>query len=235
VRSGPLAVIDPLAGSAWSRPETVRGFVTSPPNPDLLQFAAHVRGRLGSGTVVDVGCGAGRNATPLARDGWMVVGTDLSLPMLRAAGERARDERLESRVRIVLAPMQQLPLRDASCALVVAHGVWNLARSGKEFRGAVREAARVASRDAGLFVFTFSRHTLPPDADPLPGETFVFTQFSGEPQCFLTEEQLRAEMQDAGFVVDPALPLQELNRPSAGFRVAGGPPVIYQAAFRALR
>jgi ubiquinone/menaquinone biosynthesis C-methylase UbiE len=223
---------DPLAGSAWSRPETVRGFVTSPPNPDLLQFASHLLPRSETRRAIDVGCGAGRNAIPLAADGWTVIGTDLSVPMLQAAAERARDARLENRVQVVLAPMERLPLRDASCALVIAHGIWNLARSGEQFRAAVREAARIAAPDAGLFVFTFSRHTLPPDTSPVAGESFVFTQFSGDPQCFLTEAQLRSEVQDAGFLVDPALPLQEFNRPPAGFRVGGGPPVIYQAAFR---
>jgi 2-polyprenyl-3-methyl-5-hydroxy-6-metoxy-1,4-benzoquinol methylase len=41
--------------------------------------------------VLDLGCGAGRNAIPLARLGWDVVGIDTSIPMLRAATQRARD------------------------------------------------------------------------------------------------------------------------------------------------
>jgi ubiquinone/menaquinone biosynthesis C-methylase UbiE len=53
--------------------------------------------------------------------------------------------------------MDRLPLGDASIDLVVAHGIWNLARSAAEFRRAIAEAARVARPDAGLFVFTFSR------------------------------------------------------------------------------
>jgi hypothetical protein len=65
------------------------------------------------------------------------------------------------------------------------------------------------------------------------GESFVFTEFSGEPQCFLTAEQLVAEMGDAGFVPDPEVPLTEYNRPASGVRVSG-PPVIYEAAFRRL-
>jgi hypothetical protein len=128
--------------------------------------------------------------------------------------------------------MQELPLRDRCCDLVVAHGIWNLARSGGEFRRAVREAARVAAPGAGLFVFTFSRNTLAPDARPVDGESFVFTQFSGEPQCFLTEEQLMAELRAAGFGPDATLPIRELNRQPTGIRIAAGPPVIYQAAFR---
>ena len=96
---------------------------------------------------------------------------------------------------------------------------------------AVREAARVAAPGALLFVFTFSRHTLAPDAVPVPGESFVFTQFSGEPQCFLTGADLLSELGAAGFVPDPAVPLVEHNRPKPG-SLSGGAPVIYEGGFR---
>jgi len=38
--------------------------------------------------VIDLGCGAGRNAVSFARLGWDVVGIDLSIPMLRAGSYR---------------------------------------------------------------------------------------------------------------------------------------------------
>ncbi len=158
----------------------------------------------------------------------------MSLPMLDAAAQRARDTSMAARLCVVLAPMDRLPVRDACCDLIVAHGIWNLATSGDEFRRAVREAARVAAAGAGLFVFTFSRNTFGPEARPVAGESFVFTEFSGEPQCFLTDAQLVAELAAAGFTPDPALPLREFNRPPGGLRVAG-PPAIYQAAFRRIR
>jgi ubiquinone/menaquinone biosynthesis C-methylase UbiE len=100
-----------------------------------------------------------------------VVGTDLSLPMLDAAAERVREAGEEARVKFLLAPMDHLPVDDATCDLVVAHGIWNLATSGREFRQAVHEAARVAAPGAGLFVFTFSRHTLSTDAVPVTGRS----------------------------------------------------------------
>jgi SAM-dependent methyltransferase len=222
---------DPLAGSTWSAPGTVAGFALSPPNAVLMEFADRELRRDGHTRALDVGCGAGRNAIPLARLGWQVTGIDLSWPMLCSAAERVRDDHLADRVRLVLAPMDVLPVRDGSCDLVIAHGIWNLARSAAEFRRAVREAARVAKSGAGLFVFTFSRHTLPPDAEPVPGEPFVFTQFSGQPQCFLTEEQLVSELGAAGFMREASVPLSEYNRPRPG-TLAGGAPVIYEAAFR---
>jgi hypothetical protein len=128
--------------------------------------------------------------------------------------------------------MDRLPVRDRCVELVVAHGIWNLARSAAEFRTAVREAARVSRTGAGLFVFTFSRNTLPAASAPVAGEPFVFTGFSGQPQCFLTEEQLLSELGDAGFRPDASVPLRELNRPRPGTLPTGSVPVIYEGAFR---
>lgn len=216
--------------SQWSTPATVAGFVQSPPNRSLLEFATAERARSGGCRIVDIGCGAARNALPLARGGWTVIGTDTSAPMLEAAAGRLRAETLQGRLFLTAAAMDALPVAGGWADLVVAHGIWNLARSSDEFRRAVGEGARAARPGAALFLFTFSRSTLPPHAEPVAGEPFVFTQFSGEPQCFLTREQIIEELGRAGFTSDPMLPLEELNRPTGLVRATG--PVIFQGAFR---
>jgi hypothetical protein len=152
--------------------------------------------------------------------------------MLDAAQARAHEEPAAGALTFALAAMHELPIRSRTCNLIVAHGIWNLAPASQEFRAAVQEAARVAAAGAALFVFTFSRHTLPDDAEPVPGEEFVFTQFSGQPQCFLTDRQLIGELERVGFTPDPAVPLREYNRPTSGPFVSIGGPVIYEAAFR---
>jgi SAM-dependent methyltransferase len=225
-------VKDPLAGSSWSTPGTVAGFARSPPNSVLMGFAETELRRAGNARALDLGCGAGRNAVPLALRGWSVVGTDLSWPMLGAAAERASADGVADPVGLVLAPMDRIPALDRSFDLVIAHGIWNLARSAAEFRQALAESARVARPGAGLFVFTFSRNTLLPEAKPLAGEEFVFTEFSGLPQCFLTDTQLNAELGAVGFVPDSAVPLTEYNRPRPGTLCTGTIPVIYEAAYR---
>ena len=128
--------------------------------------------------------------------------------------------------------MDAIPVKDRTFDLLVAHGIWNLARSSAEFRRAVAEAGRLAATGADLFVFTFSRHTLPDRAEPVAGEPFVFTHFSGQPQCFLTEDQLVSELEAAGFLPSPEMPIHELNRRPAGAIFTGTNPVIYEGAFR---
>jgi SAM-dependent methyltransferase len=152
--------------------------------------------------------------------------------MLCATASRTHEHGLGDRLHVVLAPMEHLPVRDCSFDLIVAHGIWNLARSAAQFRRALDEAARVARPGAALFVFTFSRNTFPASIAPVAGEPFVFTQFSGEPQCFLTEAQLDAELGRVGFVRDSGIPFHEYNLPKPGMLPAGKAPVIYEAAFR---
>ena len=219
----------------WEDAGVVQGFSTAAANEILLAFVRAELARWPRLRILDVGCGAARNAAPMAAHGATVVGTDMAWPMLEAAGRRVVSESVAERVAFVRAPMDRLPLGDASIDLVVAHGIWNLARSAAEFRRAIAEAARVARPGAGLFVFTFSRATLAPDDQPVPGEPFVFTQFAGEPQCFLTEEQLTEELLRAGFEKDPPGPLTEYNRPVAGRTLTRGGPVIYEGTFRAVR
>ena len=219
-----ISVRDPLDKSPWVDPATVAGFSRAEPNSALLAYAAR-RVSVEPVRVLDIGCGAARNAAPLLGLGCSVFGVDLSRAMLTAAARRAAG------LHLACAPMHALPVRDRSFNLIVAHGIWNLARSAREFRGAIAEAARVATPGARLFVFTFSRRTIAADAMPVDGESFVFTQFSGAPQVFLTSTQLYDELAAVGFNADPDLPLRELNVPPPG-AVGGTAPVIYQAGFR---
>jgi hypothetical protein len=152
--------------------------------------------------------------------------------MRSAATQRARDDHIADWCHVALARMDNIPVRNDTRDFVVAHGIWSLARSSAEFRWAPGEVARVARPGAGLFVFTCSRNTFPPDTEPVPGECFVFTQFSGQPQCVLTDARLVAELAAVGFRLSPDVAFNEYNRPRPGALRTGPAPVIYDAAFR---
>jgi len=223
---------DLLKGSRWSSPQVVAKLSTTLPNDRLMQFAAQALGSQTNRMLLDIGCGAGCNAIPLAALGWNVLGTDLSEMMLEASQKRAREHALTDRLQFRLAPMDKLPVRDQSFDFIVAHGIWNLAQSTAEFRQALREAARVARPEAALFVFTFSRNTLSANAEPVAGESFVFTRFSGEPQCFLTETQLVEELSAIGFNLEPSEPLKEIDLRKPDSSRMQNAPVVYEGVFR---
>jgi ubiquinone/menaquinone biosynthesis C-methylase UbiE len=173
----------------WTDAGTVDGFKTAPPNPTLIDYARRLLGDRRPAHALDIGCGAGRNAVPLATLGWTVTGIDFSRPMLEGARTRAAGMALQ----VALATFERLPVRDACCDLVVAHGIWNLASSDDQFRTGLREAARVARPGARLFVATFRRQKL---------------LLSGLAHYVVTDDQLRQELAAAGFDGDPDLPLR---------------------------
>jgi ubiquinone/menaquinone biosynthesis C-methylase UbiE len=79
------------------------------------------RVRATGGVIVDIGCGPGMLAAALARRSAavLVVGVDLSAPMLALAARRARHER---RVAWVQANAARLPFADESIDVVVSVG-----------------------------------------------------------------------------------------------------------------
>jgi SAM-dependent methyltransferase len=79
----------------------------------IRQFAA----RCGS-PILELACGTGRVLLPLARDGYRLVGVDVSPAMLEVARHRVARERLEGRVTLLEQDMRALNL-DRSFALTV--------------------------------------------------------------------------------------------------------------------
>ncbi|MCB9603754.1 MAG: methyltransferase domain-containing protein [Sandaracinus sp.] len=70
-----------------------------PPKPrDIERECDFITARLNlapGATILDVGCGLGLHAIELTRRGFLVVGLDLSLPMLSRAGDEAQDHGLK--------------------------------------------------------------------------------------------------------------------------------------------
>ena len=81
-----------------------------PPTPrEVSRECDFIIGQLGlprGATILDVGCGLGLHAIELTRRGYLVVGLDLSLPMLSRAGNEAQDEGL--RINFLHGDMRQM-------------------------------------------------------------------------------------------------------------------------------
>jgi SAM-dependent methyltransferase len=63
------------------------------------------------GSLLDLGCGTGRQAVELSRRGYSVVGFDLSLSMLARAGEEAQEQ--NQKINFVQGDMREMTFEDA--------------------------------------------------------------------------------------------------------------------------
>ena len=98
--------------------------------------------------ILDAGCGEGRNALPLARQGYRVVGLDRSRRLLEAAPRHAR-------LRLVRGSYEAMPFGDATFDAVLLLGT-TLGYEGDD-RLALREACRVLRPGGRLVIETLHR------------------------------------------------------------------------------
>ena len=210
----------------------MQGFSQSPPNGTLLTFAAAELARCRSGRAIDIGCGAARNAIHLARQGWHVLGTDLSQPMLEAARTRADAEPHSDRLQFALAPMESLPAPDGAFDLLVAHGIWNLARSTTRVPfGRRRGRARRRAWRCALRVHLLAAH-LAACRGTGARRGLRLHAVLGPAAMLRHPRAIAGGTRQVGFVLDETIPMSEHNLPAAGAIHAVRAPVIFEAAFR---
>ena len=101
----------------------------------------------GGGRALELGCGSGGIAQDLVAKGYRVVGVDLSLKMLTAARQAARQV---PHLEFVRADAEALCFPDAAFDLVVAMGMLEYL---EHFESAIREVRRVL-RPGGEALFT---------------------------------------------------------------------------------
>lgn len=107
--------------------------------------------------VLDAGCGAGRNTVFLAREGFKVVGLDISPTAVKLASKRANNENVKNCM-FVAGSFLDLPFSDAHFdAAFSSYGIENVPFSG--IKKALSEMKRVV-RDVGMMLVTLhsTRH-----------------------------------------------------------------------------
>jgi ubiquinone/menaquinone biosynthesis C-methylase UbiE len=102
--------------------------------------------------VLELGCGTGRIAVPVARAGATIVGIDRSAPMLSRAHRRLTRARLTDRVRLVRGDIRALPFpsRPGFPLVMAPYGILQSLTREQDLTETLTSVARVLRR-GGLF------------------------------------------------------------------------------------
>lgn len=202
--------------SAWDREYERRGIPSSSrdePSGSVLWALGEWRRLRGDdavpATVLDVGCGTGRNAVALARLGAAAIGLDGSRAAVAAARRRAAadDVAVELHVRDLA---DGLPAADGAIALALDVFVYKHQIQPEARRRYRAELARVLAPD-GLLLLSLARPddgfygACPPCDEPGAGPHAVVDPVAGVPSVLFSLEELERELADR-FALVAALP-----------------------------
>ena len=99
------------------------------------------------GPILELGCGTGRVALPVARHGATVVGIDRSESMLARARMRVKRSRLARRVKLIRGDIRQLPFPDRTFPLVMApYGILQSLLDEKLLSATLQQVQRVLTK-----------------------------------------------------------------------------------------
>jgi len=104
-----------------------------------------------AGPILELGCGTGRVAVPVARAGAWVVGIDRSDSMLLRARKRVRRAKLDGSIRLVRGDVRFLPFPAATFGLVAApYGILQSLLDDATLEAALAAAFRVLRKGGTL-------------------------------------------------------------------------------------
>jgi SAM-dependent methyltransferase len=145
--------------------------------------------------ILDLGCGSGRHVVHLAKEGFQLVGADLSSTALHLAQAWLCEESREAALALVDA-RQPLPFRSSSFEGVLSTQVIHHARIA-EVRTAIREIWRVLAPGGVAFVTVSGRKDAGIEFEEIEPGTFVplTGPEAGLAHYIFSVEDLRAEFQ----------------------------------------
>jgi ubiquinone/menaquinone biosynthesis C-methylase UbiE len=119
---------------------------------DIAFWSAFARGAparpaAGAAPILELGCGTGRVAIPVAKTGATVIGIDRSESMLSRARTRIQRARQQSRVRLIRGDIRHLPFPDRSFPLVMApYGILQSLLDERVLAATLKDVRRVLTR-----------------------------------------------------------------------------------------
>lgn len=170
--------------------------------PPRLAYFTPIVGDWRGKSVLDLGCGGGFMAEPLARQGARVIGVDPSAPAIAAAQRHAEENGLSIDYRVGTG--EHLPVDDSSVDIVVCVDVLEHVRDLDAVIGEIRRVLK----PGGLFLFdTINRTWLSKLVIVTLGEIVLRLGPRGthDPALFIKPEELKAKLEQQKFSVAPTL------------------------------
>ncbi len=169
---------------------------------DIYVFDQILRGNIASGmTVLDAGCGGGRNLVYLLREGFEVYGVDQhseAVEYVRAIAGSLAPQLPPENFRV--AAIEQMPFPDAVADVVICNSVLHFAKDDAQFSAMIEELWRVLR--VGGMLFCRLGSTIGMDFERVRGN--VFRVGDGQEWFLVNERILMGLTQElGGELVDP--------------------------------
>lgn len=121
---------------------------------DIYLFDQILKNRFGDRmSILDAGCGAGRNLIYFLRSGYKIFGVDLNPEAIRYVRELAQSLAPGlSAENFQVSKVEEMPFPDESFDAVISSAVLHFARSEQHFNGMLAEMWRVLKPEGLLFV-----------------------------------------------------------------------------------
>lgn len=175
---------DPGVGAVWDERYRSHAWSTTP-DPELVRLAEGLM----PGRALDLGCGTGRNACWLARQGWRVTGVDASGVGLDQA--RAQAESLGVTLELKQADVREWDAPEGSAELVV---MANLHPLPEDQRSLLAKSARWLVPGGHLFVTGHHRDAAGRHGPPDPIRLYTEEDLERAlPEALVVEELRRVE------------------------------------------
>jgi ubiquinone/menaquinone biosynthesis C-methylase UbiE len=142
------------------------------PWPETVAFEERLRDEMGSSlSILDLGCGNGRNAVHLAGKGHRVLALDSVPEQLKVASKNATKGGVEEMIDFITASLPDIPLEDDSVDAVLYIATLHHLPTANERERSLQEAERVLIRGGQMlvsvwaieqpkFVSHFSKHSI---------------------------------------------------------------------------
>jgi SAM-dependent methyltransferase len=170
---------------------------------DVYLFDQLLRGRIVRGmTVLDAGCGSGRNLVFLLRAGFDVWGVDESAEAIAAVQRLAARLSQDARTgRFRVEPVESMSLDTGSMDVVISSAVLHFARDDSHWLAMIHEMWRVLA-PGGLLLARLATTVGQPNVKPLGGGRYVLPD--GTTRFLVDHERLLNVTQElGGSLIDP--------------------------------